>query len=156
MPNYKFTLAEEVGTMARLKTTILCIGDHWNELVGRKILLESSGYRVLAATDGDEGLRLFRSNVVDAVVLDYQMPGMNGDVVASRMKRLRPHVPIVLLSAYWPLPKNKLASVDTFLTKSKEAEMLLPSLRELLTAQPKPFFHQWLETWRGRNRTVLS
>ena len=141
--------------MARLKTTVLCIGDDWNELIGRKLLLESGGYQVLTANDRDEGLRLFRGNNVNAVVLDYQMPGIKGDVVAGKMKRIKPHVPIVLLSSFWPLPKNKLASVDTFLTKSRESEVLLPSLRVLVDTRPKPFFHHWLDTWRHRNRTVL-
>jgi CheY-like chemotaxis protein len=140
--------------MARPKTTILCVDDDLNGLIGRKVLLESNNYRVLAATDGDDGLKLFRAHAVDAVVLDYQMPGMNGDVVAAKMKRLRPLVPIVLLSAYGPLPKSKLGSVNTFLTKSKETELLLSSLQDLLN-RPKPFFHQWLDTWRGRNRTVF-
>jgi CheY-like chemotaxis protein len=142
--------------MSRLKTTILCVDDHWNGLLGRKMLLEKNGYRVLEAQAGDEGLKLFHTHRVDAVILDYQMPGMNGDVVAAKMKRLKAHVPIMLLSAYGPLPKNKLGSVDTFLSKSQEPKLLLCSLRELLNSQPKPFFHRWLDTWRGRNRTVIQ
>jgi CheY-like chemotaxis protein len=138
--------------MSRLKTTILCIDDHWNGLLGRKMLLEKSGYRVLEASDGDQGLKLFHTHAVDAVVLDYQMPGMNGDVVAAKMKRMKSQVPIMLLSSYGPLPANKLRSVDTFLSKSQETKMLLPSLQELLT--PKPFFHRWLDVWRSRNRAV--
>jgi CheY-like chemotaxis protein len=138
--------------MSRLKTTILCVDDHWNGLLGRKMLLEKSGYRVLEASDGDQGLKLFHTHAVDAVVLDYQMPGMNGDVVAAKMKRMKSQVPIMLLSSYGPLPANKLRSVDTFLSKSQETKMLLPSLQELLT--PKPFFHRWLDVWRSRNRAV--
>ena len=57
--------------MSRLKATILCIDDHWNGLIGRKILLENNGYKVLEATGGDEGMKLFLSHPVDAVVLDY-------------------------------------------------------------------------------------
>jgi response regulator RpfG family c-di-GMP phosphodiesterase len=76
--------------MSRLKATILCIDDHWNALIGRKMLLENNGYEVLEASGGDEGLKLFLSHRVDAVVLDYQMPGMNGDVVAAKMKRRCP------------------------------------------------------------------
>jgi CheY-like chemotaxis protein len=141
--------------MSRLKTTILCIDDHWNGLLGRKMLLERNGYRVLEATGGDEGLKLFHTHAVDAVVLDYQMPGMNGDVVATKMKRMKAHVPIMLLSSYGPLPKNKLGSVDTFLSKSQETKQLVPCLQELLTSRPKPLFHRWLDTWRSRNRTVM-
>jgi hypothetical protein len=58
----------EVQTViSRLKTTILCVDDHWGGLIGRKMLLESNGYEVLEATRGDEGLRLFLSHSVDAV-----------------------------------------------------------------------------------------
>src|SRR5207245_9766605 len=100
--------------MLPAKATILCIDDHWNGLIGRKMLLEENGYKVLEATGGLEGLKLFLSHPVDAVVLDYQMPGMNGDVVAATMKRFRSQVPIMLLPAFEPLPRHKLRSVDCF------------------------------------------
>jgi CheY-like chemotaxis protein len=137
--------------MSRLKATILCIDDHWNGLIGRKMLLEKNGYKVLEASGGDEGLKLFLSHRVDAVVLDYQMPGMNGDVVAAKMKRVKSHIPIMLLSAYGPLPKRKLKAVDTFLSKSQPPTILLSTLQSLLDNDPKPFFSRWLDTWRNRN-----
>jgi CheY-like chemotaxis protein len=140
--------------MSRAKATILCIDDHWNGLIGRKMLLEESGYQVLEASGGDEGLKLFRSHAVDAVVLDYQMPGMNGDVVAAKMKRINSHVPIMLLSAYEPLPKKKLKSVDSFLSKSQPPNILLSALHEMLGPRPKPFFSRWLEHWKSRNQVV--
>lgn len=140
--------------MLHRKATILCIDDHWNGLIGRKMLLEQSGYEVLEATDGDDGLKLFRTVPVDAVVLDYQMPGMNGDVVAAKMKRINANIPIMLLSAYGPLPQNKLASVDTFVSKSQPPNDLLSSLHSLLEEQPRPFFSRWLDRWRNRNQGV--
>ena len=140
--------------MSRLKATILCIDDQWNGLIGRKIFLESNGYEVLEATGGDEGLKLFLSHSVDAVVLDYQMPGMNGDVVAAKMKRVKSHVPIMLLSAYGPLPKRKLEAVDTFLSKSQPPKILLSRLQDLLNRRPRPFFSRWFDTWRSRNEGV--
>jgi len=136
------------------KATILCIDDHWNGLIGRKCLLESNGYEVLEATCGDDGLKLFLAHPVDAVVLDYQMPGMNGDVVAAKMKRAKSHVPIMLLSAYGPLPKSKLAAVDTFLSKSQPPTILLSTLQHLLDNQARSFFGRWLDTWRSRNEGV--
>ena len=139
--------------MSRLRT-ILCIDDHWNGLIGRKMLLEKNGYEVLEASGGDEGLKLFRSHPVDAVVLDYQMPGMNGDVVAAKMKRIKSHVPIMLLSAYEPLPKNKLKAVDTFLCKSQPSDILLSKLHALLDSESKPFFRRWLDLWKDRNQGV--
>jgi CheY-like chemotaxis protein len=139
--------------MARPRT-ILCIDDHRNALIGRKMLLEQSGYNVLEATGGEEGLKLFQSHPVDAVVLDYQMPGINGDVVAARMKRIRSSVPIMLLSAYGPLPQSKLKSVDTFVSKSQEPQMLVSTLQHLLQSQSRPFFSRWLDHWKDHNQAV--
>jgi CheY-like chemotaxis protein len=140
--------------VSQLKATILCIDDHWSGLIGRKMLLEEDGYEVLEVTDGHEGLKLFLSHSVDAVLLDYQMPGMNGDVVAAKMKRAKSHVPIMLLSAYGPLPKSKLEAVDTFLSKSQPPRVLLSTLQDLLNNRPKPFFRRWLDDWRSRNEGV--
>ena len=142
--------------MSRRKATILCIDDHWNGLIGRKMLLEQSGYQVLEASGGDEGLRLFRSHNVDAVIVDYQMPGMNGDVVATRMKRLNSRVPILLLSAFGPLPAKKLRCVDKFLSKSETPTALLSQLHEMLDSRPKPFFSRWLDHWKSRNQVVVQ
>lgn len=138
--------------MSRRKATILCVDDHWTGLIGRKQLLEQNGYEVLEASGGDEGLKLFRSRNVDAVVLDYQMPGMNGDVVAAKMKSLNSQVPILLLSAYGPLPKKKLQSVDSFLSKSQPPNVLVSAVQGLLASQHKPFFFRWLEQWKIRNQ----
>ena len=140
--------------MSRAKATILCIDDHWNGLIRRKMLLEQSGYEVLEASGGDEGLKLFRSHPVDAVVLDYQMPGMNGDVVAAKMKSINSQIPIMLLSAYGPLPKNKLTSVDSFLSKSQPPNILLSALQEMLSDRPKRFFSRWLDHWKSRNQVT--
>jgi len=138
------------------RATILCIDDHWNGLIGRKLLLEQCGYEVLEATSGDEGLRLFLSHAVDAVVLDYQMPGMTGDLVADRMKRINAQIPILLLSAYGPLPDTKLRSIDTFVSKSQPPNTLLSSLQVLLRARSKPFFYRWLNHWKSRNQVVTQ
>ncbi len=137
---------------SRQKATILCIDDHWNGLIGRKMLLEKSGYQVLEATSAQDGLRLFQSHAVDAVVVDYQMPGTDGATVAARMKSLKAHVPIMLLSAFGPLPEKKLRSVDKFLSKSQPPTLLLSSLDTLLARRNKPFFHRWLGQWKIRNQ----
>jgi len=140
--------------MSRRKATILCIDDHWHGLIGRKMLLEQSGYEVLEASGWDDGLKLFRERNIDAVVLDYQMPGMRGDIVAAKMKSINSNVPIMLLSAYGPLPKKKLKSVDTFLSKSQPPEILLSTLHSLLEGQHKPFFSRWLDLWKSRNQVT--
>ena len=136
--------------MSRVKPTILCIDDHWNGLIRRKMFLEQNGYQVLEATNGPEGLEIFASKPVDAVILDYQIPGMSGDVVAAKMKSISPQVPILLLSAYGPLPKAKLKKVDAFLSKMQPPMILLSTLQQMLDGAPKPFFYRWLYDWKQR------
>jgi len=138
--------------MFRAKTTILCIDDHWLGLIRRKRLLEENGYEVLEATNGQEGLELFLSQPVDAVIVDYQIPGMSGDVVAAKMKCISPQVPILLLSAYGPLPKAKLKAVDAFLSKMQPPMILLSTLQQMLEGSPKPFFYRWLHDWKQRTQ----
>jgi CheY-like chemotaxis protein len=70
---------------------------------------------------------------VDAVVLDYSMPGMHGGEVARRMRQSKPHVPILLLSAYVGLPDEVSSLVDVYMTKGEGAPALLNTLGSLLT-----------------------
>ncbi len=61
-------------------------------------LLERSGYEVLEAADGNEGLRIFYAEQPDLVVLDVSMPGLDGWGVLERIRELS-DVPVVMLTA---------------------------------------------------------
>ena len=118
--------------MAQESHLVLCVDD---ELVGlrvRKILLERAGYRVLTALDGTAGLDIFANEPVEAVILDYSMPGMHGGDVAARMRQVKPKVPILLLSAYIGLPAEVTSLVDLYMTKGEGAPILLRKLGSLL------------------------
>lgn len=112
---------------------ILCIDDEATGLLVRKMVLESHGYEVLTALSGPEGLKLFKDNpVVEAVVLDYAMPDMNGDQVAAELKRLNPDIKILLLTAYVDLPEEALKCVDQRCIKGTSPAAFLADLRRLL------------------------
>lgn len=118
--------------MAQQPHLVLCVDDEIIGLKVRKILLERAGYRVLTALDGAAGLEVFASEPVEVVVLDYSMPGMNGGEVAQKMRQSKPHVPILLLSAYVGLPADVLSHVDTYMTKGEGPPVLLQKLGSLL------------------------
>lgn len=111
---------------------VLCVDDEKVGLNVRRILLERSGYRVLTALNGPAGIELFESHPVEAVVLDYSMPGMHGGDVASQMRQRKPDVPILLLSAYVGLPAEIIQLVDIYMTKGEGAPALLAKLQSLL------------------------
>jgi CheY-like chemotaxis protein len=117
--------------VARLKT-VLCVDDEKIGLRVRKIMLESRGFKVLTANNGPEGLKLFEENQIDLVVLDYYMPDQNGGEVAAEMRRRRPGVPIVYLSAYISLPPEALSVADAFLTKGDPPDVLIQKIQNLL------------------------
>jgi CheY-like chemotaxis protein len=112
--------------------TILCIDDEALGLRIRRTVLEHAGYRVLTAEDGPTGLELFRGNTVDGVVLDYYMPEMDGGAVAEAMRRERPQVPIMLLSAYINLPPETVALVDVTVLKGEGPVELLEKLHRMI------------------------
>jgi PAS domain S-box-containing protein len=113
--------------------TILCIDDETAGLMPRRLLLESAGYRVIEARSGLEGIRLFQSEKVDAVILDYWMSGMKGTQVASELKRIKPGVPIIVLSGMMELPGEAAGLVDEWMIKgSTRAEQLLNSISTLI------------------------
>lgn len=115
---------------------VLCVDDEQVGLGIRKLLLERAGYRVLTAADGASGLELFATHPVDAVVLDYAMPGMHGGQVAEKMRQSKPEVPILLLSAYLDLPPDVTSLADVYMTKGEGAPALLDNLGNLLSAHP--------------------
>jgi CheY-like chemotaxis protein len=115
---------------------VLCVDDELIGLQVRKILLERAGYRVLTAEDGPNGLEAFEKEPVDVVVLDYSMPGMHGGEVATRMRQMKPNVPILLLSAYVGLPSEVTSLVDLYMTKGEGADMLLTKIDSLLHRVP--------------------
>ena len=86
----------------------------------------------MTAQDGSSGLEIFSSEPVEAVILDYSMPGMHGGEVATRMRQIKPAVPILLLSAYIGLPLEVTSLVDLYMTKGEGAPLLLQKLGSLL------------------------
>lgn len=111
---------------------VLCVDDELVGLKVRKIVLERAGYRVMTALDGPSGLAIFSEHPVEAVILDYSMPGMHGGDVARRMRETKPEIPILLLSAYVGLSTEVTSLVDLYMTKGEGAPVLLEKLGSLL------------------------
>jgi CheY-like chemotaxis protein len=125
-------LAPWPDPMNEISNLVLCVDDEQIGLRVRKILLERAGYRVLTAPDGRSALEIFAAEPVEAVVLDYSMPGMDGGEVAVKMRQSKPDVPILLLSAYLDLPPEVTCLVALYMTKGEGAPALLTNLNNLL------------------------
>jgi len=113
------------------KKLILCIDDHRQGLHARRLVLEAAGYDVITASSGRIGLRLLGRHPVRVVILDYRMPGMDGEAVARKIRRTHPHVAILMLSGQIDLPKRSSSAVDAFVAKGQPPAVLLGHLTAL-------------------------
>ncbi len=134
-------------TLMAANSTLLCIHRDPAQLS----LLEQHGYDLVTATSGSEGLRLFMSRPVDAIVLDYQLGLLDGGVVASVIKQVKPEVPIVMLAEHIDLPEDALKSVDALVVKSGGPHFLLTTVRSVLSGNPARHHKEKL-TAQGRSR----
>jgi DNA-binding NtrC family response regulator len=77
-------------------------------------------------------MELFNRQHVDAVVMDYWLSGKNGTAVAEEMKKLRPRIPIVMLSGFSSLPGEG-AVVDAWLRKGDvEPDEVVSEVKRLI------------------------
>jgi signal transduction histidine kinase/CheY-like chemotaxis protein len=98
--------------------------------------LEASGYRVLAAADGEAGLALFREHQeeIGLVLSDVAMPRLSGAELVAAVKQLRPDVPCLLMSGYAERDLPLRAGLDPaipFLPKPWTVEELVAKVNEL-------------------------
>ncbi len=95
--------------------------------------LEEEGYSVHSAFTGEEGLTKLGQIQVDLVILDINMPGMNGLEALRRIKEINPALPVILCSAYQEF-KQDLSSwaSDEYLVKSANLDELKATVRRHL------------------------
>jgi PAS domain S-box-containing protein len=117
--------------------TVLVVDDEDSVRTVAQVILEDSGYCVLTAQDGREGVDLFQANAdeVRVVLLDMTMPRMDGRQALREIRAIRPEVRVVLSSGYdegeasGELAGNKITS---FIQKPYRADQLLRKVQEIL------------------------
>ena len=77
---------------------ILIIDDEHHILLMLKKMLERFGYEIDLASNGDEGLRIFRSSPSDLVITDIIMPEKEGLETIREMKKMQPELRIIAMS----------------------------------------------------------
>jgi CheY-like chemotaxis protein len=97
-------------------------------------VLESSGYRVLSAASGQDGLKALSENPVDVVVTDVGMPGMGGLEVARAAKAIAPRVPVVVVTGWAEredITRARGREVDAVLIKPVDPEALTQAVSDV-------------------------
>jgi CheY-like chemotaxis protein len=113
--------------------TILCVDDDPSILRLRTLLFQSANYSVLTAGSGAEAVQLLADGTkVDLVLLDYLMPGMNGDELAARLRERYPNLPLIAVSAVPDLPREFLQNVNQRVPKGENPQVLLAAVAAIL------------------------
>jgi DNA-binding NtrC family response regulator len=126
------------------RKTLVWIDDYEPALTLYHTMFEHFGFRVLTASRGSAGLELVASHHVDAVIVDYEMPEMNGEAVATSIKRSQPDLPVIMFSGSSLIPSRVKNVVDAFCDKAGSREELLATIHRLVEQehdrQPVPVF----------------
>jgi DNA-binding response OmpR family regulator len=115
-----------------VRKVVLCIDDRTTSAEVRKLLLECEGHRVLMASNVRSGLTSFARHSVDLVVLDYDLPSIDGVALAAKMHELKPEVPIIILSGYTTPPAGVKRTANKYVRKGEHPSVLLNCVEELL------------------------
>lgn len=125
----------ETHHLRRREPYVLVVDDEKNTLDLVRRFLEREGYRVAAASEGEEGLGYVANDAPDLVLLDLKMPGMNGVEFLRRFRQEHADIPVMVVTGY---PDSDLMRQAmrygpiTLLAKPVEKEQLLRSLRIVL------------------------
>ena len=95
-------------------------------------MLENHGFRVLTASDGQQGIALSSNIRLTWWCWTTTCRAWNGGQVAAEIRRRRPTVPIIFLSAYFSLPSDALEMADAFITKGEPPEVLIEKIEQLM------------------------
>jgi two-component system, cell cycle sensor histidine kinase and response regulator CckA len=111
---------------------VLVVDDSETTRTLTRRMLERSGYRVVDAADGLNALRVLGEvGLVDAVVSDIDMPGMDGQELAACLAILMPKVPILFMSGFDPVAAG-VELPGPVLAKPFRADQLAEEVRRLL------------------------
>jgi two-component system NtrC family response regulator len=80
--------------------TILIVDDEKNYLVVLEALLGAEGYEIVTANDAKAGLATVREADLDLVITDMKMPGMSGMELLEACKKIKPDLPVIMMTAY--------------------------------------------------------
>lgn len=97
---------------------------------------EDEGYRIESAMNGEEALEKFKTAPPDLVILDINMPGMNGIEVLRQMKEINSKLPVILCSAYHEFKQDfGTWASENYIVKSANIDELKNAVRRHLDGE---------------------
>jgi DNA-binding NtrC family response regulator len=123
-----------------IQTTVLVVDDDVPQLELRALRMVLSGFSVITAVGPGAAISIMnepRSRRVDVAVIDYDMPGMNGCILAEYLKARYPQLKVLLYSGAIDIPEDDMNRVDAFIPKSEGLDCLLAKIAEMRQIEPE-------------------
>jgi PAS domain S-box-containing protein len=137
-PGITTEVSQEPAASLMGRRVLLVEDNAINREIARRIL-EMEGLRVELAEDGQQAVDQFRASRPDLILMDVQMPVMDGYEATRRIRELDPDVPIIALTANaFPedIDKTRAAGMNLHLTKPIEVDEMRATLRRFLAPGP--------------------
>ncbi|MBL6831223.1 MAG: response regulator [Pirellulales bacterium] len=135
-PTASEPLPSSTGGTAAVSKRVLLVDDDAEIVESMRTVLESRGYEILVARDGNQGLAMAESEDPDLVVLDMMMPKRSGFLVLEKLRRSRPvPVRVIMITANEGSRHKAYAEmlgVDDYIRKPFAMDRLLESVDRLL------------------------
>ena len=117
------------GTMK----TILLVEDNKNQLLLYKQELSLEGYNIITAQDGQEAVKKVKEHTPDLIVMDINMPKINGIEAIGKILSEHKKIPIIINTAYSCYKDNFMSwSADAYIIKSSDITELKDKIKELI------------------------
>lgn len=112
---------------------ILVVDDDRHQRLLLREILEEDGHRVREATDGSAALAAVQAQRPDLIILDINMPGLDGLQVLRRLHDIDRHLPVILNSAYSAYNEQYVSWLaDAYVTKSSNTDELRRAVLSVL------------------------
>jgi CheY-like chemotaxis protein len=121
------------------RKTVLLVEDNDDNRIVYAAILQHYGFRVLEAVNGEEGVRLARSERPAAILMDISLPVLDGWRATAQLKgdAATSHIPIIALTAHaltMDRDKAKAVGCDGYLTKPCEPSRVVAELHRVIEA----------------------
>ncbi len=115
-------------------TTILLVEDDKNQRLLYEQELRLEGYEILTATDGKETLEKVQEQLPDIIIMDINIPKMDGIEAMGRILNKHKDIPIIIHTAYSSYKDNFMSwAADAFIVKSSDLTELKNKIKEMIT-----------------------
>ena len=126
--------------MKPMPAKILVVDDDPGMLVTLSDVLAATGYETSMASSGRAAIAKAKANKFDLIVMDVQMPGLNGVQTLHALRTLDPHVSVIMMTAYTRdelVAESQRTTGFEVLSKPLDLERVLPLVKRIVSSRPR-------------------